>query len=196
MLVLLQLLLGFVALLQLAVKFNSQCLRFFVQGFKFRFHFFKVTWFLSFLKIIKSRLSCVTSCIVPFPSVSLMVFFSRKDSLVYFVTKVNFFFTFLICFSVCFASFIMRSISSVCQTWVWLDNNCLFFLSSKIFRLNRYDTVLIDVKCNFDLWDTTAAGISVNWKRPCYLLPLGVPLKNMDINGWLVICRSWRRLMI
>ena len=106
------------------------------------------------------------------------------------------FFTFLILsfeFSSFFYSFVdifIRHVRSCCNCDV------LFFSGSKVFCRYIYDTICIDIECNFDLWNSTwsrcdsvQSELSERFVISC---ELSLALYYIDINGCLVIssCRE------
>ncbi len=107
--------------------------------------------------------------------------------------KVYFFFTFLI-----------RSVSfifhhALCYLGLpefdWIT---ITFVLPKVFSLNRYDSVLVDVRMllRFVGIPRGAAGISSQLETSSLVICWAFPLKNMDINtGWLSAAVT-RRLVI
>ena len=70
----------------------------------------------------------------------------------------------------------------------------LFFLGTQILGFYRNDTVLVDVKGYFDLWNTARCRRNVcqleATKRLVVRCHWTFTLKHVDVNSWLVVRRS------
>ena len=139
---------------------------------------------------------CCFVCCINLISNFAKCFFCLEYHSVGIVLSIDCFFTFLI-LSFKFCSF-FYSFVDICIRHIRSCCNCdvLFFSCSQIFCRYIYDTVCINIECNFDLWDSTwsrrnsiqselSEGLVISCK-------LSFTLYNIDINGCLVIscCRE------
>ncbi len=156
----------------------------------------------AFLRIIRS--ACAASRSASKPAFRFNDYFSRKDN-----GLLRYEGLLLLCFlsasAFASASFIMQSISSsVKPEFDWITLFCSEF---KVFSLNRYDTVLVDIECYFDLgyleecsWDicqletprvllSTAVGV---YEERGYQRLVGclLQLKTCDLDVGIVVLRS------